>query len=315
MKEQHKKIVVITGPTGSGKSHLAYDLACLIKGEVINADSRQLYKDVELLTAQPNRLWQEKIPHHLYEILEVDQVYNVAQWYHFAAEVSQQIMARERPPIFVGGTGLYIKTLQEGITQTPPIPEAVKAHVRQEIVGKGLSSLYQNLRLLTPALAIHPNDEQRICRAMEVFLATGRSLKDFHKDVPIKRIDAPLFIVQLAPPMEMLKERVRSRADVIWEKGLIQEGESLMQRTKLAPAVRNMIGFKQVEDFLKGQISREEAKLRFLTKTFQYIKRQNTWNRHQLEAHMVVPIVYGQAQKDRILKTIMGAIEAKELKS
>lgn len=305
--EQQRKIVVVAGPTGSGKSRLAYDLASLVEGEVINADSRQLYKNVPLLTAQPDPLWRGKIPHHLYEILEVDQVYNVAQWYHCAADVAKYAMSREALPIFVGGTGLYIKTLRDGIAETPPISEEVKAHVRQTIAEKGLSALYEELRFRDPVLSIHPNDEQRIRRAMEVFLATGRSLKDLQKETPLKKLAEPLFIVQLNPPMEILKEQVRRRAELIWDEGLVQEIEGLIHHRKLAPGVQNAIGFREVVDFLKGHISRQDAKSQFLTKTFQYIKRQNTWNRHQLGAHMVVPAVYGPDRKDRILENIMEA--------
>jgi tRNA dimethylallyltransferase len=281
------RAVLIAGPTASGKSALALALAERFSGTVINADSMQVYRDFRILTARPTPEEETRVPHRLYGHVDASENYSVGRWTVDAAQVLAEVEASKRLPIFVGGTGLYFKSLVQGLSEMPPVPAMVRAKVRAEAEALETPELHARLaeRDLRMASVLRPSDRQRVIRALEVFEATGRSLADWQQG-PGKPIIDPkdTLTVFLEIERKLLRERIDSRFDQMLENGALEEVRALKARN-LDPALPALKahGAPALSRYLSGEISREEASSIGKTDTRHYAKRQETWFRHQMK--------------------------------
>jgi tRNA dimethylallyltransferase len=278
-------LILIGGPTASGKSALALDLAKQLKGQIINADSMQVYKDLPILSAQPSEEEKEQAPHKLYGFLEMDQPFSVAKWVDLAVH---EIKNFEGPSIVVGGTGLYLKALLEGISSIPEIPPSIRESLSQQET----KDLYEYLQKEDPVMAtrLKPGDTQRIIRALEVKLHTGKSLLEWQTqktESPFKK-ERP-FVIKILPPREELYESINKRAEWMIERGALEEIKAV--RFNNLNSLKTL-GYAELKSYLEGTLSLEDASLKMQQKTRNYAKRQITWFRHQMKADLVVEKIY-----------------------
>ncbi|MDR0662366.1 MAG: tRNA (adenosine(37)-N6)-dimethylallyltransferase MiaA [Holosporales bacterium] len=281
-------LLVVAGPTASGKSLLALSLACTLGGEIVNADSQQLYRDLPILSALPSVEDFQRIPHHLYGIFPFEEPCSVGKWCSLAETCLSEIHQRQHLPILVGGTGLYLKAFLEGLRSIPQIPPAVRQEVRERFVFLGKADFWQELCTLDPLAATHvrPTDTQRLQRAYEVMRATGRSLFSWMQETPQRSV----CIVIILPPREDLYTACNTRFALFLERGALEEVRTILH--DLPPSLHaqiKTIGFQELRQYLEGKISLEEAVLLAQQHTRQYAKRQITWFRHQLTAHHIIP--------------------------
>ncbi|MGJ5181661.1 tRNA (adenosine(37)-N6)-dimethylallyltransferase MiaA [Bradyrhizobium oligotrophicum] len=280
------KAVLIAGPTASGKSALALELAQKASGVVINADSMQVYRDLRVLTARPTAEEEADVPHRLYGHVDAGVNYSVGHYVRDAADVLAEAQRAGWLPIFVGGTGLYFKALTRGLSAVPQVAEAVREGVRLRLARDGVEALHAELSRRDPAAGARLNvrDRTRIARALEVIEATGRPLADWHADTTPPLLPAggtrALFI---APERETLYARIDARFDVMLDGGALEEVARLAARglDPLLPAMKAH-GVPALIRHLRGEISRDEAATIGKADTRHYAKRQFTWFRHQL---------------------------------
>lgn len=284
-------VILVAGPTASGKSQLAVELAQLVNGCVINADSMQLFKELPILSAQPPQALQATIPHDLYGLVTGAEPTSVGIWLVHALEAIDAARNRGQIPILVGGTGLYFESLREGLSQVPAVPELVKDELRQELEEKGLPLLYQQLQSQDPRTAkrLQATDTQRILRALAVVRTTGVPLSQWqgNKSAPTEHLR--FFALLVDPSRESLKNRIRSRTAQMFESGAIREVQQLLAHnySALSP-VHKAIGVAPIQAYLAGEISREEALEKTIIASQQYAKRQQTWFRHRFKPDAVL---------------------------
>ncbi len=285
---QRPDAILIAGPTASGKSKLAVEEALRFDGEIVNTDSMQVYPVLNVLTARPDADDLKKVPHHLYATAELDKPYSVARWLHDAELVAADIWSRGRIPVFVGGTGLYFRGLENGIAETPDIPLEIRQEIRLQLEQFGSEKLHQKLALLDPdgAAGLRAGDGHRIARALEVISATGKPLSHF-QNLPHSR---PILTGKsvrktvLMPLRKLLHARINHRTDWMIENGAVDEVKALLQ-LNLPPeaTVLKAIGVPQLGNFLHGKFSLNEATEQIKAATRQYAKRQSTWFNGQFD--------------------------------
>jgi tRNA dimethylallyltransferase len=280
------EIVLIAGPTASGKSALALTLAEKLDGEVVNADSMQVYRDLRVITARPTLEEERRVPHRLYGHVDVAENYSVGRWCADAAATLAAARDAGRPAIIVGGTGLYFNALTRGIAAVPPIPPAIREQVRGRLLRDGATALHAELAARDPAGAarLRPGDRSRVTRALEVVLATGRSLYDWHDVNKPATIDlACVAKVFLMPERDELLKRIDARFDAMMAAGALDEVRALAAR-KLDPSLPAMKahGVPWLVRYLKNEIALAEAVEGGKRDTRHYTKRQATWFRNQL---------------------------------
>ena len=268
-----KKIYVIVGSTASGKSNLAIQVAKSVSGEIINADSIQVYKDIPLLTARPSTDEEQGIPHHLYGYLNEHATCSVADWLEQAVSMLNKI----NNPVVVGGTGLYIKALTEGLNDIPPVDPAVREMVRAMPIEEVQSKV----------LDCSAIDAQRLRRALEVQLTTGKPLKYFQMQPPVKKIEADFEILWINRPREEIRSRCKDRFLQMLKQGAIGQVQELLSRSPTG-GVTKAIGFKEISAYLNHEISYEKMIDLAVIATCQYAKRQQTWFKHQLKPHKII---------------------------
>jgi tRNA dimethylallyltransferase len=276
--------LLIAGPTASGKSALAMRLALETGGEIVNADSMQVYADLRILTARPTEADEAAVPHHLFGVADAAEAWSVGRWLSAAEAVLAQIAARGRPAIVVGGTGLYFRALTVGLAPMPPVPAVVRASVQALYDEIGEAALRDRLARADPAIAarIAPGDRQRLTRALEIFEATGRSLSAWQADTrPTLEPGAWRGLV-LEPDREDLYARCDARLSAMVDNGALDEVERLMARN-LPPdqPVMKALGVAPLAAFLRGQTTLETALAQARQDTRRYAKRQLTWFRNQ----------------------------------
>ena len=281
-----QRAVLIAGPTASGKSALALALAEELRGTIINADSMQVYGDLRVITARPTPDDEARAPHRLYGHVDAAENYSVGRWCVDARAALTEAMRGGRLPILVGGTGLYFKTLTQGLAAIPPIPADVRSAVRGRLAAEGVAALYAELAERDPVTAqrLMPGDRARITRALEVVLATGRSLTDWHREGMKPALDPDQAIkVFLEAEREGLYRRIDARFDAMLASGALDEVRALKSRG-LDPALPAMKahGVPWLVRHLEGEISLDEAAAEAKRDTRRYTKRQATWFRHQL---------------------------------
>lgn len=281
-----KNAILIAGPTASGKSALAVDLAERHDGVVINADSMQVYSILNLLTARPAAAELARARHELYGHVHPSQSYSTGAWLRDVEDLCRSDALAGKVPIFVGGTGLYFRALVDGLSEMPDIPADVRNRWRAELGEKGAEHLHGILVQRDPAAAqaLRPTDGQRIVRALEVLEASGRSILSWQSargSALVDRTTAQFMVVQ--PARDALVRRIDARFDRMIEGGVLAEVEAL-SALQLDPALPAMkaIGFRELQAALEGRMEMGEAIERAKIATRQYAKRQSTWFRHQL---------------------------------
>ena len=298
-------LVVIGGPSASGKSALALALADALGGTLINADSMQLYRELPLLTAQPGAADRARAPHRLYGVLPATEPASVGRWLELAGAAIENSLAAGRRPIVVGGTGLYLKALLHGLAPVPAVPAAERRAAEQDLARLGARGLHAELARRDAAMAarLRPTDRQRLLRAWEVLSATGRSLAAWQAE-PVWRVPlpTPLLGIALLPPRRELHERIGLRLRAMIAAGALAELEAF-RATKPAPELPLLraVGVAELLTHLDGRVGLAEAVERAALRTRQYAKRQITWLRHQLpelqllEAFGDDPAIFGDA--------------------
>ncbi|MCK1741447.1 tRNA (adenosine(37)-N6)-dimethylallyltransferase MiaA [Bradyrhizobium sp. 139] len=280
------KAVLIAGPTASGKSALALELAMSAGGVVINADSMQVYRDLRIITARPTHGEEARTPHRLYGHVDAAVNFSAGAWVADAAKALQEARAEGRLPIFIGGTGLYFKALTAGLSVVPPIPAELREDVRARLERNGVEALHEELARRDPRAAERLNlrDRTRIARALEVVEATGRSLLDWHHEGQPPLLPKDSFrAVFLAPERDELYARIDARFDAMLGVGALKEVERLAARRldPLLPAMKAH-GVPALIRHLRGELGLQEAATIGRADTRHYAKRQFTWFRHQL---------------------------------
>ncbi len=276
------KVFIIAGPTASGKSAFTKRLAQEKNGVILNGDSLQVYRGLEILTDQPSVEDKREVPHRLYGFLEPHHTCSVGKWISLLVPEIGKILKEGHTPIVVGGTGLYLKALSEGITPIPSVDPTIRKNLQDQ--RRSQDSLYAELQAIDSKLAAHidPQDQQRTLRGLEVFYGTGKRLSIWQSQKPppspykFKKI-------LLMPAKEELELRITARLERMLEKGVLEEVSRILE---LSPSVTALkaIGLREFGAFLQGQYSLEEAKEQILFHTRQYAKRQRTWFRHQFKA-------------------------------
>jgi len=280
------KAVLIAGPTASGKSALALELAQRTGGVVINTDSMQVYRDLRIITARPSAGEEALVPHRLYGHVDAGVNFSAGAWVADAADVLGEARAQGRLPIFIGGSGLYFKALTRGLSAVPPIPADVRDAVRARLERHGVEAMHAELAARDPVSAerLKPRDRTRIARALEVVEATGRPLPDWHRDgLPPLLPPGAFHALFLAPERERLYARIDARFGTMLDAGALDEVAALAARglDPLLPAMKAH-GVPGLIRHLKGELTRQEAAEIGRADTRHYAKRQFTWFRHQL---------------------------------
>ena len=281
-----KRAVLIAGPTGSGKSALALALAEALGGTIINADAMQVYRDLRVVTARPTPEEEARAPHLLYGHVDAAENYSVGRWCVDASAALAAVERGGRLPILAGGTGLYFKTLTRGLAAIPPIPSQIRSAVRERLKREGIAALYAELSARDDASArrLMPADRARISRALEVVLATGRSITDWHAEGMKAALDPHAAVkVFLDVDRAQLYRRIDSRFDAMLASGALDEVRALAGR-QLDPALPAMKahGVPWLIRHLNGEIDLPAAVEAAKRDTRRYSKRQATWFRHQL---------------------------------
>ena len=278
--DSQSKIILIAGPTSSGKSNFAVRLAKNIDGEIINADSMQVYRQLRILTARPNKKEEKKIKHHLYGIINVNKNFSTGQWLKLAIIKIKEIRKRKKIPILVGGTGLYFQSLINGLVKIPNIPFKIRNKIRLLQKKNGQKKFYKKLIKLDPKVKskFDPMDTQRSIRAFEIKAHTKISMYDwFNKTKPIFNENAFLKFYVNFERSKLIK-RIEKRTTNMIKKDAIQEVIKFnKQRIKKYKSSNKVIGIEELTKYLNNQIKLEQAKELITIKTRQYAKRQTTW--------------------------------------
>ena len=284
--DESSKALLIAGPTASGKSALALELAERFGGTVINTNSMQVYRDLRIITARPAREEEARVPHRLYGHIDAAVNFSAGSWVSEAAAVLVEVRAQNRLPIFVGGSGLYFKALTRGLSAVPPIADDIRESVRARLARDGVEALHAELARRDPLSAerLKPRDRTRIARALEVVEATGRSLTDWHREgLPALLPSSAFGALFLSPERDELYARIDARFDTMLKAGALDEVAALAAR-KLDPLLPAMKahGVPALIRYISGEIPLDEAATIGRADTRHYAKRQFTWFRHQL---------------------------------
>jgi len=293
------KLVVVLGPTAVGKSEVALELAAHINGEIINADSQQVYRQMDIGTAKPSTKLRQKIPHHVIDVVDPDEEFNVARYRELATASIHDVQKRGKQAIVCGGTGLYIKALTRGLFLGPAQNAGIRAEITLKAQRDGLTSLYERLGQIDPSATswIHPNDRQRIIRALEVYESTGKPMSEWQKEHGFGETSFTTLKIGLDRQRAELYDRINQRCDQMIEAGLVDEVKGLLARgygLDLKPL--RSVGYRHIGLFLMGKMSLEEAVFLMKRDTRRLAKRQLTWFRSDKEIRWFHP----QAERERI---------------
>ena len=279
------KIILISGPTASGKSNFAISLAKKIKGEIINADSMQVYKELRILTARPKQKDYQNIRHHLYGFLNVTKNFSTGQWLKLCQKKIKEIQSRNKIPILVGGTGLYFKALTDGLVKIPNIPLKIRNNIRNLQKKLGQKKFYSKLLKLDPNIKgkIIESDAQRSIRAYEVKYYTKKSLYDWFKNTKSKFQNEIFLKIYIDYPRPKLIERIASRSAQMLKEGAINEVKRFLKlKIKKDNSSNKVIGIAEIKEHLEKKLDLKDVIEKITIKTRQYAKRQSTWARGQM---------------------------------
>ena len=274
------KVIVICGPTASGKTALSIELAKKINGEIISCDSMQIYKYMNIGTAKPTLEEQKEVKHHMIDFVEPNQRYSVAEYKKDAEKSIEEILLKGKTPIIVGGTGLYVDSLIYGI-EYPEIEldEEYRKQLEKEIEEKGLESLYNKAKEIDSKAMekISPNDKKRIMRVVEIYKATGKTKTEQEIESRTHEVKYDYRVFAIKMDREKLYERINKRVDMMIEKGLIEEVQNILKKYDKFPTAMQGLGYKEVVEYLDGKTTKEEMIDRIKMQTRRYAKRQITW--------------------------------------
>lgn len=288
----------LAGPTACGKSEVAVELAERMATrldqamEIVSLDSMTLYRRMNIGTAKPTSDQIERVPHHLFDVLEPSQDFSVAEYLASAEQICQGIVARGHTPLFVGGTGLYLRSLLRGVFAGPPANDAIRARLVEEVERDGKEALFARLQEVDPPTAarLHPNDVRRVIRALEVSELTGKPLSSQHQEEPLPPAERPRHVYWLEPPRNWLYQRIDERVLTMMSAGWIDEVRALMSEPQpLSLTASQALGYHELIEHLQGCLTLPEAITQIQTRTRQFAKRQHTWFRN-LEECVAVPI-------------------------
>ena len=281
-----KKIILLAGPTASGKSKLAIGLAKKLNGEIINADSMQIFREFKILSSRPNLIDTKKIKHHLYGIISVKRYFSAGDWLKEARKKIDICLKRKKIPIIVGGTGLYFNTITKGISKIPDIDNKTRNKVRNLYKKFGYKKFYNLLIKLDPKIKgrILATDSQRTQRAYEVKLKTNKSLLDWFANTKSDFLDFEIKKLFIEIPRDKLLKKISMRTELMFKEKCVNEVRKFNKlRIKKDLSANKLIGVQEINDFLSGSKSLEQCKELINIKTRQYAKRQNTWARGHMK--------------------------------
>ncbi len=289
MAETCADILVIAGPTATGKTEVGIDLARLVNGEIISADARQIYRYMDIGTAKPSIEEQKRAVHHLIDVVDPDEPYSAGSFAKEAKNSIENILQRSAIPILVGGSGLYLQALLDGLAPIPPIPPNVRRRIQEESL-QNPEDLYQRLIQVDPSWAkrVHPNDRQRIVRGIEVFEVTGRRLTDLQEQPRVAMGNWQIHWFGLRMKRQSLYERIDRRVDRMAEAGLIEEVIGLREKGYGPDLVAlNTFGYREIFEYLEGKLALNSALDSIRQGTRNYAKRQLTWFGRNSRIHWV----------------------------
>jgi tRNA dimethylallyltransferase len=289
--EQEKKIILLAGPTASGKSKLAIKLAKYFNGEIINADSMQIYKEFSILTSKPSLKEKQLTKHHLYGMHSVKKKFSTGHWLEMAIKKIEDQWRKDKTPIIVGGTGLYFKALTDGLVKIPEIPISIKNQIRKLHKEIGQKNFFNQLIKLDPLSQkfVVPTDAQRSMRVYEVKKFTNKSLFDLIKKTKSNFNNQVFKKLFINTPRELLHIKIEKRVEKMFKDGAIKEVEKFLKMKVYRELSANkIIGVKEIKDYLKGKTTITETKKLITLKTRQYAKRQFTWARGHMKSWKMI---------------------------
>ncbi len=303
-----KAVLIVAGPTASGKSALAMDVAAQFNGVVINADSMQVYSELNILSARPSEEDERRVPHRLYGVFPPSRSCSVAQWLEMATKEVEAAFAAGRLPVVTGGTGMYLRALMHGLAPIPTVPDVIRAEVQQKLDATGPQALHDELSEIDPETAarLAPGDSQRLIRAVEVFRATQRPLSQWLADGNRGALDDARFgVLVLMPPRAELYARIDARFEQMVEHGGLDEVRAIME-LGLDPGLSAMkaVGVRELAAYLSGEITREEAVAKAQQASRNYAKRQMTWFRNQIREAETIFAQYSESQRSKIFSFV-----------
>jgi tRNA dimethylallyltransferase len=274
-------VLILGGPTGSGKNQAALEIASRYPAEIVNADSRQIYRDLVIGTNQPSEIEKQTVPHHLFSFLSVDQSFSMADYERLAYPALQEILTRSKLPIVTGGTGFYIKAILRGIWSVPAKDPELRLRLKRIEFEKGKEHLHKVLQRLDPesSRSVPAADSYRVQRALEIYFQTGMKRSEIPQ--PEERFSAIKLFLDL--PADELKQRIQKRTEILFERGWIDEVRELLisyPEFESLPAAASL-GYREIIQFLRGEMSLQECKDHIFRKTWKYARRQRTWFRNQ----------------------------------
>ena len=285
--DKESKIILISGPTASGKSNFAIKIAKKINGEIINADSMQVYKQLKILTARPNKEEQKNIKHHMYGVIDLSKKFSTGQWLKAVIKKIKEIRKKKKIPILVGGTGLYFQSLINGLVKIPEIPLKFRNKIRLLQKREGQKKFYKKLLKIDPKIKnkFDPNDIQRTIRAFEIKAYTKVSMYEWLKKTKPEFKDDEFLKLYIDFKREELIKRISLRVTKMMEDGAIKEVKKFIKlKIKKDLSVNRVIGIDELTQYLEEKISLDEAQELISIKTRQYAKRQATWARSRMAA-------------------------------
>lgn len=310
---ERKKLVVIIGPTAVGKTKLSIDIAHRLNGEIISGDSMQIYKGMDIGTAKITKEEMEGIPHHLIDIKKPDDVYSVAEFQETARLLINEITDKNKMPMIVGGTGLYIQSVlyDYQFTESPSDPEFRKK-LELELSEKGEQAIHQLLAQVDPESAekIHPNNTRRVIRALEIFHCTKISMHEHLKQQENKLL-YDVALIGLTMDRDLLYQRINDRVDIMVENGLINEVKGLYNQGLGDTQSIKAIGYKEIYDYFDGKVSYNEALNQLKQNSRRYAKRQLTWFRNKMDVKWfdMTPPIKNEQMVDEIFSYIAGKLQ------
>jgi len=302
--QQTKKVILLAGPTASGKSELAIKIANNLNCEIINADSMQIYKEISILTSKPNLENMSSIKHHLYGFNSVRKKFSTGHWLQMALEKIDEVWNYNKIPIIVGGTGLYFKALTDGLVKIPEIPNQIRHEIREKQKKMGQKNFFNLLVELDPLAEkfVLPSDTQRSMRVYEVIKFTNKSLFDFKNETK-PNFDTDIFKkIFINTPKELLNKKIEKRVEKMLADGAIEETDKFLKMKVYRELSANkIIGIREIKDFLMQKTTLEVTKELIIQKTRRYAKRQYTWARGHMKSWNMV---YSANINDLYKKTI-----------
>ena len=280
------KIFLIYGPTASGKSKLAIQIAKKINGEIINADSMQVYKQIKILSARPNPKNYQKVRHHLYGFHDVKKNFSTGDWLKLVIQKIKELKKRKKIPILVGGTGLYFKALTDGLSRIPKIPLKIRNQIRALHQEIGQKRFYQKLLKIDPMSVnkIKPNDTHRSLRAYEIKFYTQKSINSYFQNTKSNFKEIDFYKIYIDFPRQDLIKRIKLRTEQMINTGAVNEVKNFIKlKVKKDKSVNKAIGINEIRQYLKNEKDLHEISEQISIKTRQYAKRQSTWARGNMK--------------------------------